>query len=740
MAELSADLRGGLVRLNLDDGSVRVYEQELPKLADPSEPGRSAPVATRSVVADGERRVVATEAGLVVIEGDGVTHFSLSGGGDNIRVTDLALDRTAGRNRLWAGTDHGLLELDPDDYSVRRTLGPAELGGAATAGDLAIDPSTGDVYAAVYTSDDSMVARVGSDVELWTPGTSALPDGTVGDIVFVEGSAYVALAAWDAADGGVVKLTAGAAEAMLSEGELSWASDGTHRAFGAWELDYISDSKTLVIGGRKSPSGGGGLAFVDLDARSPARGFGVAAGPAGLPGDHVSALAYDPVSGRTFSALAMLCSESKLGNLGVLGVSFERGQLRLERPLLSGVRDVVSDGDDLLLALRDENPGFSCDGLPVSRGVVRLLNNRAGEYVSGRYQHDTGQALDSNPGWLAPSLLARGAGADGVVAYTGNREGLFIGFPDSTNFNQAINFHTSLYTTDLSWDDDGGLWLSGHASVDSTPEVNDRSPRGTVHLTFPNGKIDFQQFARSAPSGDAAVGGLPSNSVSAVVPLPSGDALVLCATERASETRDRGEGAAYDPGSGVLRGGIARVSGASVSLVADASVAPDPRAGALAADGTVYVADAERGLLILRGTDISVMTWPAIVPQGSIPKAVAIGFEGQRIISFSSGTLVFTDTTSQFFAGSGYSWRGERLASLDLVGTDEGLRLIWRGEGPPALGAQPGTSHLPAFSDLPTPAGGDQCTAAGGGCGDVGDLPCCSGTTCQPAFIGFVCQ
>src|SRR5690606_2116293 len=114
----------------------------------------------------------------------------------------------------------------------------------------------------------------------------------------------------------------------------------------------------------------------------------------------------------TFTALSMLCSESKLGNLGLLGVSFDGKQLRLERPLLSGVRDVTSDGDDLLLALRDETPGYSCDGLPVSRGVVKLLNNRGGEYVFGSYQHDTGEAIDFNPAWFAPSLIARAPGAD----------------------------------------------------------------------------------------------------------------------------------------------------------------------------------------------------------------------------------------------------------------------------------------------------------------------------------------
>lgn len=731
-ADASRDLRGGLVRLNLDSGEVRVFEGELPSVPDPWEPSRNQPVATRSVIADGTKRLVASEAGILVIEGSDVQVISVGGGVVSARVSDLALDRGGNRNALWAGTDNGLVELDADSLIPRRTLGEAELG-AASIGDLALDSDSGEIYAAVYGDTDSWVARVGTHVDTWTPGTDGLPDGTVGDLVFAEGLAYVALAAWEPEGGGVVTWDGSNVEPLVVEGELSWAADGTHRSFGAWELEYIEASKTLIVGGRLSPTGGGGVAYVDVDARSPARGTGVALGQTGLPGDNVGALAYDPTSGRTFVSLAMRCSESKLGAMGVFGLAFAEGALHLERPLLSGVRDVVPYGNDILMALRDDAPGQSCEGLPVSRGMVRLLKNRGGEYVFGHYLREDNTEIDFNPAWFAPSLIAAGP----ELAYTGYREGLFVGFPDSRNYNQAINFNTSLYVNDLRWSSSDSLWLSAHATLGDSPEINDRSPRGTVRITLDtNGKISGQHFARSQGNDADTVIGLPSNDVSAIVPLPNGDVIALCAAERSFNGPDRTPGELEDP---PQLGGIAQISGDQVSIVADSKTAPDPRAGVITEAGALLVADARVGLLRIANGEVEALPWPSEVPTNSRPIAMRLGPSGAVFVSFDSGLLILTDKNSQFFGGDGFAWRGANLETGSLVGTDEGLLLVGAPELPSGLGAEPVQSSLPAFVDLEKPKTGGQCTPFGQACGNSGDLPCCSGLTCISGIAGFTC-
>lgn len=732
-ADISQDLRGGLVRLNIDTGEVRVFESELPSVPDPWEPSHNQPVATRSVIADGSKRLVASEAGILVIDGSDVQVVSVGGGTASARVSDLALDRGGNRNALWVGTDNGLFEFDADTLSVRRTLGESELG-SASIGDLALDTDSGELYAAVYGESDSWVAHVGSKVDTWIPGTDGLPDGTVGDIVFADGLAYVALAAWDPADGGVVTWDGTNATPFVLEGELSWASDGTHRSFGAWELDYIEASGTLIVGGRLSPTGGGGLAYVDLTAQSPAMGAGVALGQAGLPGDNVGALAYDPQTGRTFASLAMRCNESKLGAMGVFGLAFEQGSLHLERPLLSGVRDVVPYGNDILMALRDDAPGQSCEGLPVSRGMVRLLKNRGGEYVLGHYLREDNTDIDFNPAWFAPSLIA--AGPD--LAYTGSREGLFVGFPDSRAYNQAIDFSTALYVNDLRWGTDASLWLSGHATLGDSPDVNDRSPRGTVRLTLDaNGKISGQHFARSQGLDTSTIIGLPSNDVSAVVPLPNGDVFALCAAERIFNGPDRTPGELESP---PQLGGIAKISGKQVTLVADSKTAPDPRAGVVTDDGALLVADAQVGLLRVQNGEVEALAWPSEVPANSRPVAMRLGPNAEVLVSFDTGLLILTETDPHFFSGDGFAWRGSNVESGSLVGTDEGLLLVGAPELPSGLGAEPVQSTLPAFTALKKPDTGGQCTPFGQACGNPGDFPCCAGLTCTSGIAGFTCN
>lgn len=703
VADATSDRRGGLLRVNLDTGDVKVFESELPSVPDSLDPDLRGPPATRGVIADGERRLVASESGILVIDGEQpVQLIPVGPGATSARVVDLTLDRSAGRNSLWAATDAGLVELDADTLETRRTLAGAELG-ASSVGDLALDPSTGAVYAAVYGADDSWVARVGSSVSTWTPGSDNLQDGTVADIVFAEGKAYVALAAWASSDGGIVSWNGTSAESVVVEGELSWAAEGFHRGFGAWELDYIEATKTLVVGGRLAPGvSGGGVAYIDLEARAPARGFGVSSSSRGLPGNHVGALAHDPVTGRTFVSLAMPCSESKLGIQGLFGLAFDHGKLVLERPLLSGVRDVAMHDGDVLMALRDEKPGYSCDGLPVSRGVVKLLNNKTAEHIPGTFVRDDGSPIDFNAAWIAPSLLATGGPH---LAYTGNREGLWLGFPISINYNQAIDFRLSLFINDLRWDQQGHLWMSGRASTDNTAEVNDRSPRGTARIEVgQNGVVGHLQFARSSED-TTTIGGLPSNAVSAVLPLPDGDALVLCATERDNDERDRALGEPYDPGTGIELGGIARISGKTVSIVAESDEAPDPIAGVVMASGAAHVADATRGLLTLENDTLTQADWPGEVPAGSRPVAVQLGSSSELLVGFDTGLLLMTDTESYFFAGNGFTWRGMALPQGGaLVGTDEGLLLLGAPELPQGVGAEPVVSELPNLEDLQAPA------------------------------------
>ena len=701
-------VHGGLGRLDLDTGEVKVFESELPRVQeDLGEGEMESPVATAGVAADGARRLAVARTGILVIGEDGAIAekaIALPGGAGNASPTAIVVDRSGGRARIWASTDAGLVRMHADTFAVEQVLGAAELG-ATQVGALALDPESGAIYLAVYEDDGtSRVARVdGATVTTLTPGQDGAPEGTVGDVVWSAKakSAVIAIGSWSATGGGVATWDGASVATLATEAQLGEAARGMEDAFGAWHLAVDDGEGLVIVGGSIRPTppfgylAGGGLAWIDLATKKVA---GLSTATSVLPGDDIGALTYDPETRRTYVAARQPCNEHQLGNAGLVAVSFrDDGSARFERPVLSGVRSMAVVGSDVYLGLRDDSPGLSCFGYAVQTGLVRLQGNRGGEMVP--LQSTSGDPIVPLAGPTAMAVDDTGRFAIGTF-----RDGTFVGDPGGGYvFNQALDPGVSLYEQDVAWASPSTLWIAGSGMHDPSdpPNLADTGPRGAARATFEGEKLlSFEHFVMA--SNDAKdVTGLPSSEVAAIAVGPTGDAFLACATERVGvHATDRTIGEPFSLGGKVRAGGVAKIGkDGAITVLATSDAAPDPRGIAVDAAGDPWVLDAQKGLLRFENGAFVAAPLPEGAPAGAYPRGLWLGAGQDLAALYDKGALVSLGGQATFVGDVGHAWRAtQRAAGVILVGTDRGLVRVRIADTDVAEKAAT-KGALPAFKD-----------------------------------------
>jgi hypothetical protein len=675
-------VHGGLTRLDLDTGEVKVFESELPHVQEDFGNGpMESPVPTAGVIADGARKLVVARTGLLILDAqDTITEkaIALPGGGD-AAPTGIVLDRNAGRARIWASTEAGLVRMHADTFAVEKVFGSAELG-STNVGSLALDPESGAVYLAVYEDDGtSRLARVDdAGVTKLTPGHGGAPTGTVGDVVWSTKAkaAIVAIGAWNSTGGGVVTWDGSSVTMLAAEADLGEAAHGAKGAFGPLHLAVDDGEGIVVVGGSIRPTppfgylAGGGLAWIELATKRVA---GISTGTTALPGDDIGALTYDPATRRTYVAARQPCNEVQLGNVGLLAVSFrDDGSARFERPILSGVRSMAVVGSDVYLGLRDETPGLSCYGYAVQTGLVKLEANRAGEIVP--LASTSSDGILPNAGPTAMSVDDKGRFAIGTL-----RDGTLVGDPTGGYvWNQALTPGVSLYELDIAWAGADTVWIAGSGTHDPSdpPSLADAGPRGAARVTFSGEKPSTFEHFVLASSDAKDVTGLPSSEVAAIAIGASEDAFLACATERFSvHATDRELGDPFSLGGKVRAGGVAKVGkDGAITVLATSEVAPDPRGIALDPAGNPWVLDAQKGLLRFENGAFVAAQLPDGAPAGAYPHGLWLGAGQDLAALYDKGAVVSLAGQATFVGDAGHAWRAvKRAEGVILIGTDRGL-------------------------------------------------------------------
>lgn len=728
----AAPVRSALARLDLDTGVLRVFESELPRA--PHWSGGTGPTPTAGVVADGARRIAVARSGLISIEDDELTPHPLTVDGASASPMYLALDRNGERARLWVSTDLGLLELDPDALSVRTAISLADLGGMP--GPLAIEPATGAVFVAAFADDGSgrVVRLLGEERVVLTPGRDGVPEGLVGDVIWSEshGGVFVALASWDARGAGVLVWDGESTRVLVDEGALSLAATGSAQPFGTSRLAYEPNAGILVVGGRIRPTSlgrleGGGLAWVDVSDAAASRPsvVGVSTGTTAIRGDFVSAVAYDPDDRRTYVALQHPCNETRLGNVGLHSIYFESGRARLEIPILSGVRDLQRVDGELWIGMRDDSSAIACDGVQVQMGLARV--DSAG-----------GALLPELRGWDAgrSNVTQLAFGDEGRRVAVGVREDIFIDRgAGGLRLNPAIEFGTSLWPEDVLWEDAHTFWVAGRSShrEGDPASVADTGPRGAARVTLSDAGavasvVHYVRRDRDHTAGTRE--GLPSAEVYDVLLDASGRVYLVCGTERMAGTYDRQARAPFRLDGELRRGGVVRIEGdGSITTIAGSGVVPDGRAAAFAPDGTLFVLDAERGLLrqTAAGFEPSQL---GIVPTGSEPHTLWVGRGGDLVAGYDTGVLLRIDAQDSFLDDVGYVWNVEVEGDVIYLGTDRGLVRVTPQGAAQIAEPEPDLGERPPFASA-----GGECLPEGEVC-DARDDDCCPGLAC--GGTGFV--
>jgi hypothetical protein len=743
--DVAGKVRAGLLRLDLDTGAVRVFESELPAytftdfgpLKD-----LTGPVSTGSAIEDGARTLVIAQSGVLVLEGDKLALHAIEVGAAKVIPREIAVDRSGGRKRLWVSTDRGLVRLDPDTFTVDKVYAATELGGA-DVGPLALDPATGAVYAGVQVSADATkLLRVDGDTV-----TTATTTGRVASIVFSKklSAAFVALQTYDMTTGGVVKWDGTTMTTIAVEGQLAFAARTRYTSFGTAELAIDDDDGLLIVGGqpRKQLSSleGGGLAWINL-ADGTMMGISQEAGNP-TPGDFVASLAYDSKTKRTYAALKQPCSDRKMANVGLVSFYFdEGGGLHVERPVLSGVRALATMSGATYVALRDDVPGNACDGNYIQTGLVKLLDNHAGETAMLF-------ATRNEVGDPPPEYHAERAGGTVLsvrdathIAFGVPRDDLYVGAPiGGMTFNPAITAGVSLFQLDLAWADDKTLFIGSRAQHEPDG-ASDTSPRGgaKIELGGDGSFVKATHFVRDSMI-DTDIKGLPSSEVTAVVPLADGSAYFVCATERVrAPGRDRDEGTPFLDGTTPRLGGLAKVSATgTITVLVSGAELPDPRAAALDDKGNLLLVDSTKGLLRWTGSKLEAVPSPVTIPSGAIPHGM-LTTPDATATTWSLGAHVTIGKTSAFVGDVGHAWRAMApKAGVVLVGTDRGLLRV-RGQGvTDSKEATPGVGHLPQTALVNPPPAPGACIALHAPCG-ANPTGCCAGTTCSSLGIIQTCE
>lgn len=713
-------LRGGLFRYDLASGDAVRFEDELPR-EDYSEfmaldPLSFGPAPTAGVQADGDRFVVVARTGLLGFTDESFDQVVVTHEGQPLVPVQLAIARDGLRPVAWMTSNVGLVRLDEDTFTVEAVIRGADLGiEGDTGGDfgrLAVDPDTGAVYAGYYTSDGrSALVRVGVDNQrrVWLTGDSG-PRGRVGELVFSKaaGKVYAALASWSAAEGGVVAWDGEAVTSLVREGALAEAHRGEVGAFGAHSLALDEVNGVLAVGGQvQSGFGGlkgGGLVLVELGGEGVPRLLGLDSREAPFIHWHVQSLAWDVTGRELFLVASDLCSETRLRALGVFGIRFVGGRLVYRRPFVSSVRSLAEvDGKDgageVLAGVRDDNGGLACESVPISSGLGRL---EVGGLELVPVVSTSGDAISENPGVTAMH-------AEGGLTLGTWRDGFLVGQKAGDRVEGLVGnpalIGPSLFL-DAVWARDterGGreVWLAGRTSHQPGDPVvvADRGPRGVAKLEVDNSAVaSAVHYVRSSEDAEDVVG-LPSGDVRDLAANAAGDLVLSCAKERMAPNYDRDEAPVFTLDGQSRGGGLALIPGADrgvVSVLADHTVTPDPRAVAFAPDGHLWVADAERGVLRSTapvgaeagraGADAIPREPPEALgflpvelegwPTGAKPIRLWAGQGGDLAVATSMGLWVRLGGRELVVDGVGYVWSLLWRDGALWAGSDEGLVVV----------------------------------------------------------------
>lgn len=714
-------LRGGLGRLDLARGTLDVIEDALPRVGDGIDVGPAS--TAEALTIDGTTYVV-SQGGLLAVEGETVRVVPITdAAGEPLTAFHLAHDAT--RERLWVGTNGGLVVLDADEAIVRRV--GADVLGAPQIGGLAADPVHGAAFAIVVRDDFTTrlvrVSDAGALTNAIEPGTGGVPEGFVRDLAFDAdlNGVYFTLSSWEPTRGGLLSWHPSAAgptvDVLLTEGELATAARGEAIAFGATRLLLDTSADLVVIGGQLRPAGplaspeGGGLVFAKLSSlgtEAPEL-YGLSAGTSTIAGDHVTDIAYDAARGRFYVALQQACNETRLGNAGVWAIRFEDGRPVFELPWLSGVRDLAIHDGQVLAAIRDDVPGYRCEGLTVQVGLVRVRADGTGTIVP-LAEGGRGETLPTTRRGLT-EIAVRGD----AVAVTGYREDTWFGTLDDGRWAAGpLELGISLFPQALAWETGDVVWVGGtavHSSGD--PEsLADVGPRGVARVTLgANGSIESHvQYVRGVrePS-EGVIPGLPSSEVVEVLPMTNGRAWIVMGAER---VRDGGSDRdddypVFSVGGAPRLGGVAIVDfdgeddregtadDHTIVEVAGAPELPDPRAAALHPDGTsLLVIDATRGLVRI---DESLALHVLALPFTPSSPHVVHATEGAQVVGGAEGAWVTLADGAADVRDVGHVWSALRREDGVLyLGSDEGLVRVTTLDG-----TWPDEPSVPAGEDVP---------------------------------------
>lgn len=749
--EVTGEVRGQLLRVNRSTGIVDVFDDELPTALLPD--AGTGPTSTGRVIEQAERTLALAPDGIVVLDEAGSRIVALPVGGTNASPTEMV----AGAGVIWVASDAGLLELNPTTLTVSDSVDLATLGGQPTA--IAVDEATGDVYATlVGDGAPGSIVRVrdGAVAATLTPG-GAVPEGAPKDVVFSpsRGVAYVAIASWNQAAGGVISWDGDAGlEWIASEGELTEALTRDPGAFGASVLALADDEGLLLVGGQIQSSlgglRGGGLAVIDLAQLPTLAVGGTTSARSGLGGDHIGDLEYDEDTHRIWVSSWFACNESRLGFAGVDTLTWVDDEPRFTKPVVGGVRALEMVDGELWLGLRDEIPGARCFGFNSQQGLVAIRSNHAGEAVELPPITDFGYW---HPNRIGPSEILPGEG--GTMVLQVRRDSLYITDGSRAFLQNPTFLGPSLFLHDVTWEGTDAFWLGGRAthSAGDGPELADVGPRGAARVSLSDGTIDeVTHYVRATrdPAGPGTITGLPSSDVRAIV--PDGDVTWLVSgIERVyTGSHDRNDGEPFVLGGEQRRGGLTEVAAdGSITVVANATEIPDGRAAALDPDGVLHVLDARNGLLRWTGSAIESVELPVAVPSGSIPQTLVFGSEGTMVLGYDTGAVVQIGETAEWLEGFGFVWTAiERGEGVVLLGTDEGLVRVRApgvaaiGEPAPATGARPPVlvvrdgGMMVGDPDMGTPDMGPSCKVEADPC-SPGE--CCAGLVCGGSGIVTAC-
>jgi|GEM_PF-2450990 len=750
-------VRAGLYRYDLDSGAVRVFEDELPHDAyyDFGDGPQDGPVPTAAAHADLGRHVVVAFDGLLTLENGAFQAFpiTLPGTGEEVIPTHVAIARDGLRPVAWMTTSGGLLRMNEDTWEVETVIATPEEGVEGQWGDLTVDPDTGDCYAAFYpTEPPSRVVRatVTGQVTSFVPGTGDTPEGHVGQLVWSQSdqTAYVAIGGWAADKGGVMRWDGTDAGTVVTEGQLTKAATGEVGPFGAQALALDDEHHVLAVGGQIlgnpiGPTKGGGLAWVDLTQPDHIAAVHTADTP--LVGIHASSLVIDPVSRRTYAALSGICSETRLRASGLWALSFtDGGRLRLERPLLSGVRAIAAaESGPLRVGLRDDNGGLACDGFPVQNGLMQVQANGSGLWEPVR-------TLESSPSGIltAPGITALAVAPGGALAIGTWKDTFFYGPPDGGVAQNPTSWHASLYVEDVAVTDSPKgpvLWLASRTTHHNgdPPQLAIAGPDGAARVAIDDkgGFAVATHFVRDS-NRDDDVKGLPSSDVRAVLPAPDGTMLLACARESLdSSVYDRVAEPPFVFEDEQYPGGVVRVeAGDTLTVVTTSEQTPDPRALAWDPSGDLLVGDAEVGLVRVSDSGVTAVDLGSVVPTGAIPRAIWAGDNGDLVVTYDRGVYARLADDVVFVDTAGFGWDIAPWGNGVLVGSDEGLLAIApHGASLPGFGAVPTAGTIP-FEEVVVGGGGSvgECLDVNAVC-TPGGTPCCEGLSCGGSGFATMC-